>query len=264
MAGVFVTRGMRIQIPPGGLTVSLSADGTPDLTLRFLVSLDMCPYWLEIALEHLRRAALARSELRDSKQSSPETDTRSALEREFSAGMQAITSSAIAIDALYASIRDRIVIPPSLVATWRAKKTARPRQVSEVLRRAFRVRGKGFENLSSIVAQLYRFRDLAVHPAAKFTHPVPHPILGSATEWRFVSFGYDSAHAAVRGALALVVQLVRAPRAEKGPVVDYCTDLAKRVKPLADQWLSEFGLLLDDDSRSADGTHSESARHADA
>jgi hypothetical protein len=258
MAGVFITRGMRIQIPPGGLTVSLSSDGSPDVSLHFLVSLDMCPYWLEIAVGHLRNAAVARGELQGAKRSSVNQDAGSALEHEFSAGMQAITSSAIALDALYASVRDRITVPASVITTWQTKRTARHRQVSEVFRRAFRVKGKGFRNLSTIAAQLYRFRDLAVHPAATFTNPVPHPIIGSATEWRFVSFGYESAHAAVRGALALVVQLARIPRAKNGPIVAYCRDLEKRLQPLVDQWASEFGPLLED-AASRSTPHEESA-----
>ena len=76
--------------------MSITACGTPDLTLRFLVSLDMCPYWLEIAVEHLHAASLARAEVLGAKQRNIEPDVGSALEHEFSAGMQALTSAAIA------------------------------------------------------------------------------------------------------------------------------------------------------------------------
>src|SRR6185437_15189206 len=138
--------------------------------------------------------------------------------------MQALTSAAIALDALYASVRERTDIPETLVATWRKNKTARPKQVAEVFRRAFRVGPKSFRNLAAIVHQLYKFRDLAVHPPASFSAPVFHATLNARTEWRFLSFGYDSSLVAVRASLAAVTQLTQLPRTKNTLLVKYCGD----------------------------------------
>lgn len=245
MAGVFVTRGMRLQIPEGGLTISLRPDGALDSTMRLQVTLDMCPYWLEIAVAHLSIASKARNEGLEARARADDAGVGTSLEREFSSGMQAITSAAIALDALYATVRDRTSIPQNVVDTWRRKRTARHRQVSEVFRRAFRVRPRGFSNLSQAVAEVFRFRDLAVHPPARFTDPVHHSRLGAATEWRFVSFGYESAYTAVRATLAMVVQLARAPRHRSAPFTKYCSDLAARLEALVASWRAEFGALTD-------------------
>lgn len=56
----------------------------------------MCPYWLEIAVEHLSAAARARDDVFSDR----EGGDSAALERVFSAGMQALTSGAVALDAL--------------------------------------------------------------------------------------------------------------------------------------------------------------------
>lgn len=246
MAGVFLSRGMGIRVPVGGLVVSVGPDGKLDASLRLQVSLDMCPYWLEIAVGHLGAAARARADVIKARASGDEPSVGIALEREFSAGMQALTSSVIALDALYASVRERVSLPDSLVETWRSKRTARHRQAAEVFRRAFRVGRKGFANLAATLREVYRFRDLAVHPPGKFSDPVIHPTLLSGTEWRFVSFGYDSAHTAVRAALAMVVQLARSARAKKGPFVDYCAGLSAQLEPLVEIWKADFGALLDE------------------
>lgn len=52
--GVFITRGMGVGIPAGGLVIGTGPDGKNSASIHIQVALDMCPYWLEIAVEHLR------------------------------------------------------------------------------------------------------------------------------------------------------------------------------------------------------------------
>ncbi len=243
--GVFITRGMGVRIPAGGLVIGTGPDGKNSASIRLQVALDMCPYWLEIAVEHLRVASSARAEVLAAQAIGEEAAMGSALEQEFSAGMQALTSAAIAVDALYASVKDRVSVPDALTKAWRAKRTARHAQVAEVFRQTFRMSAKGFEHLREALEQLYKFRDLAVHPPGAFSDPVHHPALKLTTEWRFVSFGLDSAHVAVRAAVAVAVQLAEAPRRKTGPLAEYCVGLSTRLKPLAATWRAEFGRLLD-------------------
>jgi hypothetical protein len=47
--------------------------------------------------------------------------------------------------------------------------------------------------LRSLVKQLFRFRDWAVHPPANFSAPIRHEILGTGVEWRFVAFRAQAA-----------------------------------------------------------------------
>jgi hypothetical protein len=205
----------------------------------------MTPYWLEIALRHLAAAEIARRDLLAVTQDDASPHKADALEREFASGMQALVAAVIAVDALYATVRERISVPDSLVTQRREKRTARPRQVAEVFRRAFIVKGQGFKNLKQILGEHYKFRDLAVHPPGKFSSPVLHKVLGSGTEWRFVSFGYDSSKTAVRAALAVVVQLAARPREKKGAFHDYCKGLSERLQPLENQWTESFGVLTE-------------------
>lgn len=246
---------MRLRVPKGGLTIGVGPNLQANSSIRFEVLLDMAPYWYEIALSHLLRAKSARSDLLRAVESKDHKAKGSALEQEFSAGMQVVIASATALDALYASVRDRAGFPNSLAQKqkWRENRTARHAQVAEVFRRSFAVKGAGFKNLKRIVREVYGFRNLAVHPPAEFSEPVLHSVLDAGTEWRFVSFGFDSANNALRGSLAVAVQLAGIPRAKGQAFRDYCASLSERLKPITEQWAAHFGSLLDDIASGAAG-----------
>ena len=64
--GIFLTKGMKVGIPSFSISIGedgkLSSDG---ITLH--TGLDMCPYWLEIAYEHLLKTESAHNELMSAK-----------------------------------------------------------------------------------------------------------------------------------------------------------------------------------------------------
>lgn len=62
MGGVFISRGMTLAIPPGGLTLSLSEAGEPTGNLTLHVRFDVCPSWLGLAIGHLREAQARQAE----------------------------------------------------------------------------------------------------------------------------------------------------------------------------------------------------------
>jgi hypothetical protein len=131
--GVFISRGMSLQIPAGALTISMGEDQEPSIKLTALhVSLDMYPYWLEIALTHLKRAGAAHEEVLTSWKSQDEQRKGSGLEADFVESMQCIAASAIAVDAFYAVVKRHITLPEETIAAWQKKRTARHRQIAEV------------------------------------------------------------------------------------------------------------------------------------
>src|SRR5688572_29989813 len=111
MAGVFITRGMTLTIPAGGLRISFGAEAAePTVTLH--VHFDVCPTWCELAMRHLE-AAKAAAEARKIAWQTADTpaanDARAiTLEKEFEASMQAVMAAAIAVDALYAVLQGHI------------------------------------------------------------------------------------------------------------------------------------------------------------
>ncbi len=61
MPGVFISRGMTVFIPAGGLKITLGS-GAPPPTVTLHVHFDVCPTWCELAIAHLEAAKARRAE----------------------------------------------------------------------------------------------------------------------------------------------------------------------------------------------------------
>jgi len=219
MTGVFVAKGMTLVIPAGGLVLSLDDKGKPtggSATIH--VHFEVCPTWLGLALQHLEAAKASQAARALAWEGTDENAKGTTLEREFEASMQAIMSAAIAWDAFYAVVSSKITMPQELIAKWRENRTARYKQVSEVLRLAFNLTPAGFKVLRDNLREIYRLRDQAVHPTGKITAPVYHPELRVGVEWRFVDFRFENAAMVIRETVRMMCELVTSAK-PNGPEV---------------------------------------------
>lgn len=230
MSGVFIAKGMRVSIPPGGLVIGLGGDGKPTASCTLHVHFDVCPTWIDLAFTHLKTAQECKQARIAAWSAADENAKAASLEREFESSMQAIMSAAIAVDAFYASIQDKISLPPSLLERWRNGKTSRYAQIAEVLRRAFKLKPAGAKILRQNLKEIMRFRDLAIHPPAKLGEALLHPELNVGVEWRFVYFRFDNANAIAREATRVIQVLVNKGKPSTPEVQRYCEDLRPRIQ----------------------------------
>ena len=231
MAGNYITRGMTVSIPHFALRISENGEleGDP-ITLH--VRFDVCPTWIQIAKRHLDAALIAKANRDAVWQGTDEVAKAQALEIEFEASMQAIMAAAIAWDAVYAVLREHVTIPPSTLEKWRNGRTARYTQVAEVTRRAFGLTQKGASMLRDNLKQIYRYRDLAVHPSGKIEAPLLHPELNLGMEWRFVYFRAQNAELAVIAAAAMLWDLAHNGKSKEEKISEYQKTLATRLKEI--------------------------------
>lgn len=240
--GIFVAKGMRITVPAGGLKLRFSKEGNiEDSTLSLEVGLDMCPYWLRIACEHLEAAEANNKDVHLALATSDDDLLGLALEKEFSAAMQAGTAAAIALDALYAMVKERIVVPQSDLDAWK-KGTPRKKQIHQVLHRAFSI-GRESKKVQAEIEQVIDFRDKAVHPSAKLTAPTLHPELQKYTEWRFVTYRFQNVKPVVSTVLSLIAQLALKPKQKYPHLKQYCVGLKRSVYPIVEEWERRYELL---------------------
>ena len=232
MAGIFISKGMTVTIPAGGLKISLGPDGPsiPSVTLH--VHFDVCPTWCELAMTHLASANSHEAARVLAWQGTDENEKAKSLEREFESSMQAVMAAAIAIDAFHAVVRGHVQIPPELVDKWRVRRTARYSQVTEVLRRGFHLKPKGTKALRDNLKEIYRFRDMAVHPSGRIQAALLHPDLDVGVEWRFVYFRASNARALVNAATGIVWQLAHHGKPTTAKVVNYINGLRARLAML--------------------------------
>lgn len=235
MPGVFVSRRTTFAIPPGGLTLRIDKNRRTTGTLTPHLHFDVTTTWLELAVRHLaeaRQQQTARA-IAWSQNGDPDAKAKT-LEAEFEASMQAIMAAAIALDAFYAVIQENVALPNSLFDNWRKNRTARYKQVSEVMRVAFSVNSNdAARSLCRDVEQIYKLRDRAVHPSGKLSAPVLHPELQVWVEWRFVSFRYQSAAAVVEASLRVLRELATAGKPKNQTLKQYAENLRSIVERLA-------------------------------
>lgn len=228
MSGVFITRGMTMSIP--SFSIRLRDDGELDSDPLVLhVRFDVCPTWIQIAKHHLDTALAARA-IREQVWSGTDEDAKArALEAEFEASMQAIMATAISLDAAYAVLQQHVAIPPAMIEKWRKGRTARYTQVSEVVRRAFSLKPKGAAALRGNLKEIYRYRDMAVHPSGKIEAALLHPEIDVGVEWRFVYFRAKNAELVVLTAAAMLWDLAYNGKANDPEVTEYQKTLANRL-----------------------------------
>ncbi len=243
-SGIYVTKGMTLTIPRGGLRLSLTG-GSLDNSVEWYVLLDVCPVWLEIAYQHVLVAERSNHEALNAQRKADNEELANALEVEFAAGMQAIMAGAIAVDAFYANIKGLIVVPEDLTRTWRENKTARYKQIAEVMRRAFQISPDNAKQLRDVLKEIFRFRDLSVHPSGQAGRPTWHPELEVNTEWRFVAFCFLNAQQLVGSALSLIAQATIKPQDKSPELKRYCQGASARVVPLLSQWEARYGELFE-------------------
>lgn len=232
MAGIFISRGMTVAIPAGGLTIGIGDDGKATSSLTLHVRFDVCPTWIELALRHLADANEKRVARAAAWTGTNEELKAATLEREFEASMQAIMAAAISIDAFYSLIQPQVQLPPSLVEGWRAKRTARYSQVTEVIRRAFGLKPKGTAALRQNLKEIFRLRDLAVHPSGKIKAPILHHELEVGVEWRFAMFRAHNAELAVNAAAGMLWDLAHNGKPKDSKIVEYMHTLRQRLAEL--------------------------------
>jgi hypothetical protein len=79
--GVFISKGMRVTIPAGGLSIGFDEQGNFTSSCTLHVSIDLCPYWLMIALTHLCTADQMHSKLLEASNANEPEAISSCLEQ---------------------------------------------------------------------------------------------------------------------------------------------------------------------------------------
>ena len=239
---VFITEGMSLRVPAGGLVISLDGSETPPV--KFEVALDTWRYWLNIATGHVDNAVRAHAELLAAHAANDDPAKGHALEAEFTSSMQGISTSAFSLEAFYASVVERIPTDEELAKRWAKNRTARTTRICETLIRAFKITHPGRKLLRENLEQVFKFRDYAVHPPARFREPIMHPDLGVGVEWRFISFNASGAIISSRVALSVIKQCLHAPRSEYEELDKWSQDSVAKVDEMAVEWEKRHGSLL--------------------
>ncbi|WP_169744264.1 hypothetical protein [Knoellia aerolata] len=247
MPGIFFTRGAQLRIPAGGLTIRMTDQGEVVMEpVRTQLRMDLWPQWLHEALDATIAARVAYADLLAEVAGQGEAGDRLAelLDRELRACMRAISSSAFAVDAFYASVQARSPAHPDR-AKWRApgrRRTPRQAQVSEALRYHLKLRQPGASEIRARIKQLFKFRGWAVHADATFRDAIHREDLDLGVGWHHAAFRTENAVATLGSTFQMLDVLV--VRLERGcqELREYAPFARERLDDLLDLYDAEPGL----------------------
>lgn len=201
--GVFVTSGMDVRIR--NISINFDTGEIPPVTIE--VRLDTWNHWLGIAHSESARAVESTQAVNNALSSGDDEALNFALEEEFRRSLVAISAAVFALDAFYASVKERYGTHPQ-AAQWRDGKLARYKQVAETFRWAWNIRPERAREIRDVLRQLYNVRDVATHAPAEFREPIHRPDIDRGVEWRFVQFRADTATSSVTASTEIIEALL--------------------------------------------------------
>jgi hypothetical protein len=242
--GLFIVKGDIVGIEE--FTITENENGELKFGPIVLTSgIDMTPFWLGIAFQHMKATERAHTKLMLAKEAKNDNEIAKYLKQESSSGMQAVVSAGIAIDAYYASVKGCIKIPAEHSKVWREKRTARHKQISEVLRIAFSMKSATFKQVRNILEQSLSWRDRAVHPSPGTSAPSIHNELNKITDWRYATFRFYNVKAIYGITLSLIYKTTKKPPDNKNMALQkYCDGLIPKLVPWVKKWERKYGQLL--------------------
>lgn len=206
MRGIFISDGSDVRFRVGSIRVNFDTGEidpvVPDIRI------DTWNHWVIVAREAQVRTEEALTRVHAAHEANDNRLLGLALEEEFRNAMVAISAAAFAIDAFYASVKERYGSHPQN-GEWRTGRLARYKQVSETLRWAWNVRPEAAKLLRDMLRQLYKFRDSAVHSPADFRAALLREDIERGVEWRFIHFRAKNSAEAIRIACEVIEAFLR-------------------------------------------------------
>lgn len=224
--------------------ISITVDGDGKLAMgqpHARLRTDMWPFWIEDAIEAADTACRMADQIPDLvTQLDDAGELKDRIEREIDrlmirelrATMRAITAAAFAIDAFYATVKERCGPHPH-DEIWRNKGTSRKRRITETLRYHLHIKTTNeVKSIKSCVAQVFMFRDWAAHMAAKFRDPVYREDVQASVDWHFHVFRRKNAVNAVQFTVIILDHLVS--------ILDRGGEELAKCKPLARERMDDI------------------------
>jgi hypothetical protein len=207
---------MHVRIAPDGLVIDLNS-GSGSLALE--TSIEVWPYWFDIAMDQVVQAHLARTDLVMAHSIHDEEQKARALHQECKSAMIAISACAFGIDAIYGAVTERASVARTTLDQWSINRTPRYSRIHQTFVQLFRMSNTHSKDMRLVLRQIFELRDRSVHASGAFSPPCLHPVLNVGIERRLVDNRVANAHASIDFSLALVKLLSESPRAKFGPLV---------------------------------------------
>lgn len=161
--GVLVFKGMKLGFLPADFSIKLTGEGGLSSRAVLSTSYNVIALWLRAAYDNNEQALKANSSLIEKWNDSAERQKQLLL-AELAPAMQVFVSCGVAFDCVYELLRPHANITASDIQAWKKNKTSRSSQISEVVRRVFRLSNDTIKDIKGSINSIMTLRDEAVHP----------------------------------------------------------------------------------------------------
>ncbi|WP_434686850.1 hypothetical protein [Pseudanabaena minima] len=190
--GVLIFKGMKVSILAGDLSIGISDNGEFSSHCILSTSYNVIPIWMKIAHDNLRQSRIASEAILE-KWSEDADFQKQLLMGELAPSMQVIVACGIALDALYDTLRPYAKITPEEIESWKKNKTARAKQIVEIIKRAYKLKPDIFNNFKECISEIIKLRDKAVHPSLELQNVCGRSDIDVAVDWKFAVYRYENA-----------------------------------------------------------------------
>ena len=229
--GVMIFQGMKVGFLPGDLKLSINDAGETTSKLILSTAYNVLPLWLRIAHDNLIKARKASDDIKTSWGESAEINKKELLILELAPSLQVFVSCGIAFDALYDQLRPYAKFTTSEIEKLRASKTGRAAQISDVIRRVYKLNNKYVKEFRTIIGQIIKYRDLAVHPSLELRNALSRPDISVGVDWKFSVYQYSNCKQCFKSTMDILIYLYEKKCKEK-IVVDEMEGVFKALEEL--------------------------------
>ena len=190
-SGILIFEGMQVAILPGDISLECtnSQSISPDIILS--TAYNVLPIWIRIAHDNLRQAKQAS--LTISKEWPEDSGhQKELLILELEPSLQVFVSCGIALDALYDQLRPFAKLTNTQIQKWRSNRTGRAKQITEVIRRVYNLKPTIANEFKQDIAQIIKYRDLAVHPSLELKNACSRPDIPVGVDWKFSAYRFTN------------------------------------------------------------------------
>jgi hypothetical protein len=189
---VLIFKGMTVGVLSEDCVFTSDDLGEMNVNLVISTAYNVIPIWIRIACDNFKQAKLASKNIKE--EWNEDVDKQKALLiAELAPSMQVIVSCGIALDALYDTLRPHARLSAEEIQRWKDNGTGRAKQISDVIRRVYKLNNNVFKEFRDSIIQIIKFRDMAVHPSLELKNACNRDDLPIAVDWKFSAFRFSNA-----------------------------------------------------------------------
>lgn len=197
---------MKVGVLPGDLKIALDKAGVMESQLILSTAYNVLPIWLRIADDQLKQAKVANDALTGDWGASDEGN-RELLIRELEPSLQVFVACGIALDAIYDQLRPYAKLDNATLDAWKKKGTNRASQISEVVRRVYRLDKDTAEKFKKHIEEIVEFRDRAVHPSLELRQICTRSDIPVGVDWKFSAYRYTNSRMCFHVTMMMLIYL---------------------------------------------------------